>query len=97
MILLAIVPSFLCEQIVGYYSWNWGSGSKGPEGATIGVAFTGLNNVSQAIAGYPPNATWCCPPLVGSKYISLGGGNAAGIMTETALVSSCMRFFAKPR
>ena len=66
------------NDVVGYYSWNWGKGSRGPGGANIGVAFTGLTDVSKAIAGYTENASWCCPPLSGNKYLSIGGGNAAG-------------------
>lgn len=37
-----------------YYSWNWGSGSYGPDGANTGVAFTGLIGMSAAISGYTP-------------------------------------------
>jgi hypothetical protein len=33
--------------------------SHGASGANVGVAFTGLVDVKQAIAGYPPGATWC--------------------------------------
>jgi len=43
------------------------------------VAFTGLNDVDQAIAGYTH------PALVGTKWISLGGGNSAGIINVQIL------------
>ncbi|GMH80603.1 hypothetical protein TrST_g632 [Triparma strigata] len=80
-----LVPSAL-GQIVGYYSWNWSTGSKGPSGSTIGVAFTGLINTADAIAGYTPGASWCCPELdVEQPMLSLGGGNAAGQFTVDAL------------
>ena len=67
--------------MIGYYSWNWGSGSAGPTDATVGVAFTGLVNVTQAVDQYTPGAAWCCPKLIGPEgkgFISIGGGNAAG-------------------
>ena len=67
-------------------SWNWSTGSKGPSGSTIGVAFTGLINTADAIAGYTPGASWCCPELdVEQPMLSLGGGNAAGQFTVDAL------------
>merc|ERR1711871_1409484 len=72
-------------EIIGYYSWNWGSGSHGPPGANEGCAFTGLIDVDQAISQYDPTASWCCPALVGTKYLTLGGGNAAGVFTASAL------------
>ena len=64
-----------------------GNGLKGPTGANIGVAFTGLVSVPDAIAGYASGASWCCPPLNGKRFISLGGGNAAGTFTAPALAS----------
>eukprot|EP00041_Stephanoeca_diplocostata_P027246 m.747638 g.747638 ORF g.747638 m.747638 type:complete len:877 (-) comp23144_c0_seq2:155-2785(-) len=66
--------------VLGYYSWNWGSGCV-LKNASIGIAFTGLNDIESAIDGYPVEAGWCCPPLVGQRYLSLGGGNAAGMFT----------------
>ena len=72
---------------VGYYSWNWSTGSEGPSGDANGVAFTGLVDVDGAIKGYSPGASWCCPPLRGKQMISLGGGNAAGTFTVTVLAS----------
>jgi hypothetical protein len=73
------------SEVVGYYSWNWGAGSQGPAGATAGCAFTGLIDVDQAIAQYTEGASWCCPALLGTKYITLGGGNSAGVFTAAAL------------
>mmetsp|Transcript_16569 Transcript_16569/g.36654 ORF Transcript_16569/g.36654 Transcript_16569/m.36654 type:complete len:250 (-) Transcript_16569:118-867(-) len=75
------------EEVVGYYSWNWGAGSKGPAGANAGCAFTGLIDVDQAISQYSEGASWCCPALVGTKYITLGGGNSAGVFTAAALTA----------
>lgn len=53
--------------------------------ASFGVAFTGLNNVEGAIAGYNTAASWCCPPLVGERYLCLGGGNGAGEFSADVL------------
>lgn len=71
----------------GYYSWNWGSGSTGPSDANVGIAFTGYTDVTQAVSGYPTDASWCCPSLVTPKLITLGGGNAAGTFTAASLTS----------
>ena len=67
--------------MLGYYAWNWGAGSHGPPGATVGIAFTGLNNVTKAVDYYTPGCAWCCPVLKGPDgkgFISIGGGNGAG-------------------
>jgi hypothetical protein len=53
--------------------------------ASFGVAFTGLSNVEAAISGYAVDATWCCPQLVGERYLSLGGGNGAGEFTADTI------------
>lgn len=88
LVLLATSSAENATEINGFYSWNWGSGSHGASGANVGVAFTGLVDVKQAIAGYPPGATWCCPALKeADRFISLGGGNAAGEFTAEALQS----------
>jgi hypothetical protein len=57
--------------VVGYYSWNWGSGSTGPPGSNIGIAFTGLVDLSKALSGYTPGAAWCCPDLVGEHFVTV--------------------------
>ena len=89
-LLLVCTYSVQAGEVKGYYSWNWGSGSTGsanvsPSDERIGVAFTGLVDVSSAIKGYPKHATWCCPELQGSHFLCLGGGNAAGTFTVAAL------------
>lgn len=78
-------PAQLPSKIIGYYSWNWGSGSQGPSGANAACAFTGLIDVQNAIDQYADDASWCCPPLHGMKFLTLGGGNAAGTFTASAL------------
>lgn len=72
------------DDVVGYYSWNWGKGCR-IRNASLGIAFTGLIDVETAVEGYTPGAAWCCLALVGDKYLSLGGGNAAGIFTAETL------------
>eukprot|EP00729_Bicosta_minor_P004956 gene4956-4683_t len=86
MLQLCLLVAFGSDMI-GYYSWNWGTGSEGSKGATDAVAFTGLVDVATAISGYPRTGShpWCCPPLKGTAWISLGGGNAAGQFTATNL------------
>jgi len=78
-------PGVLPDEILGYYSWNWGAGSTGPAGANVGCSFTGEIDVEKAIAGYTEGAAWCCPKLSGEKLLTLGGGNAAGVFTASAL------------
>jgi hypothetical protein len=70
--------------IVGYYSWNWGKGSVGPANSTVGVAFTGYDDIVKAIEGYNPGSSKCCPVLKGDPgpWISIGGGNSAGVFDE---------------
>ena len=65
---------------IGYYSWNWGSGSVGPSNANVGISFTGLVDLDAALSSYPTTGThpWCCPELRGEKMMTLGGGNSAG-------------------
>ena len=80
------------DEIKGYYSYNWGTGSYGPEGANVGVAFTGHVDVATAISLYVFGAAWCCPDLVpsylGKPYITIGGGEGddkAGVFTLDAI------------
>lgn len=44
MLQLCLLVAFGSDMI-GYYSWNWGTGSEGSKGATDAVAFTGLVDV----------------------------------------------------
>jgi len=73
------------QEIIGYYSWNWGAGSFGPPGANAGAAFTGYTDVKKAIDYYPEGAAWCCPSLAGEKWLTLGGGNSAGAFNDDSL------------
>lgn len=84
---LTLALSHADPEIIGYYSWNWGAGSTGSPGANAGCAFTGYTDVTKAISMYTPGASWCCPVLLGTKYITLGGGNSAGTFDEASLHS----------
>jgi len=68
--------------IVGYYSTSWEGGSIGLDGANAGVAFTGWNILPRAWLQYGDNL----PPLVGTKYVSVGGGDIrTGNISEEVL------------
>ena len=80
-------PSPNPNPVVGYYSWNWGAGSTGPpqSQANVGISFTGHVDVQLALDGYTNGAAWCCPTLTGTPYLSLGGGNSAGLFTVATI------------
>ena len=44
-------------------------------------------DIPKAIAQYTPGAAWCCPELKGKDgpWITIGGGNAAGLFNQTTL------------
>jgi len=67
---------------VGFWWWTWGTGSA-PGGTNIGIAFSGEVDPSKAVS--ESNAVK--NRLPGTKYISLGGGNAAGSWTSGGLSS----------
>jgi len=49
-----------------------------------------LVNVTQAVDQYTPGCSWCCPALAGPDgkgFISIGGGNAAGMFTAESLAA----------
>merc|ERR1719272_620066 len=68
-------------QHIGYYSPSWDQGSVGPDGADIGIAFTGWVDPSSALTEYAG------PVLQGVKYVSFGGGNSNGKFTADRLSS----------
>lgn len=82
---IAASNSSLPNPLIGYYSWGWGAGSTGPSGSNAGCAFTGLIDVDTAIEQYPEGAAWCCPPLRGLKFLTVGGGNSAGVFSASSL------------
>eukprot|EP01063_Lacrimia_lanifica_P023619 TRINITY_DN3123_c0_g1_i1.p1 TRINITY_DN3123_c0_g1~~TRINITY_DN3123_c0_g1_i1.p1 ORF type:complete len:793 (+),score=321.77 TRINITY_DN3123_c0_g1_i1:52-2430(+) len=77
--------------VVGYWNWNWGGGSVGPEGATMALSFTGLIDPAAALAqGRPPVAGL-------TNILSIGGGNAAGMFSEAALKKIDPPFLAQAK
>lgn len=69
-------------------------------GATVGVAFTGLTNLSKAISGYTPGAAWCCPPLRGAKMMTLGQSRprkTVKVASESRELCTCLLFCARAR
>jgi hypothetical protein len=75
----------LPDPMIGYYSWNWSTGSTGPKGSNIGAAFTGYSDVTKAIEGYVEESSWCCPKLNQHNLITIGGGNEHGVMNAKYL------------
>lgn len=77
--------------MIGYYSPSWDSGSRGPAGATMGVAFSGWVDPKQAIDDYHG------PALKGDKYCSVGGGNDHGAFTPSRVqkITQGMQLFVQ--
>merc|ERR1712224_333392 len=67
---------------IGYWDKTWAS-SKAPSGATFGVASNGWADPSTALA----DSAGVYNPLVGRKYISIGGGNKNGAFSKERLNS----------
>ena len=67
-------------EIRGYYYWNWGSGTVGPIGKNASAAFTGWSDVDHAISDFPDTSV-----LLGTKYLTVGGGDMSGQITAEAL------------
>jgi len=67
-------------EYLGYYSYTWDAGSVGPEGANLGVAFSGWVDPQQAIQ-------YSGPALKGTKYVSVGGGNDNGHFSASRLAT----------
>ena len=85
---LFLISCLKAQDLVGYYSWNWGTGSIGPAiYPKVGIAFTGYVDVQTAIDGY--NSLYCnyCPKLSGENgpWITIGGGNDLGMYTKATL------------
>lgn len=67
---------------MGYWYWTWSSGQPFPE-ATLSMAFSGYADPTQALE----NSASILNKLVGTKFISLGGGNEAGSFDADTLQS----------
>ena len=82
-----VIPYNPSGSIKGYFSWNWGKGSYGQICANTGIAFTGIVSIPDDIAQYTSGCYGGCPPLAGTRWLSLGGGSSAGTFTAAVLNS----------
>eukprot|EP01120_Amphizonella_sp_Union-15-10_P005963 TRINITY_DN1845_c0_g1_i1.p1 TRINITY_DN1845_c0_g1~~TRINITY_DN1845_c0_g1_i1.p1 ORF type:complete len:248 (-),score=52.83 TRINITY_DN1845_c0_g1_i1:116-817(-) len=69
------------QAYIGYWWWTWSSGGSPPPGTNIGIAFSGWINPQTAIS----QSNAIKDRLPGAKFISLGGGNANGAWTASAI------------
>ncbi len=69
--------------ISGFWRWSWAGTSVPPQGTNLGIAFSGWTDPSTALQ----NCAHLKNNLPGSRYISLGGGNASGAFTSSSLAS----------
>ena len=71
-------------QYVGIYDWTWTQGSAViPPNTNLAVAFSGWADPTNAMS----ESSAIFSKLVGSKYISLGGGASTGHITSQVLQS----------
>lgn len=66
-------PAPITGDVIGYWDKTWAPGAA-PTGANLGVAFNGWADPSQALS----DSASVMNELTGTKYISIGGGNANG-------------------
>eukprot|EP00798_Chlamydomonas_sp_ICE-L_P016836 gene16836-23116_t len=66
---------------IGFYFLTWAPAAAAPANTNIGIAFSGWTDTAKALADSQPLLN----RLPGTKYISLGGGNAAGRFSAAAL------------
>eukprot|EP00798_Chlamydomonas_sp_ICE-L_P016845 gene16845-23125_t len=59
---------------IGFWWWTWAPAAAAPANTNIGIAFSGWTDTAKALAESQPLLN----KLPGTRYISLGGGNAAG-------------------
>jgi LysM repeat protein len=67
-------------QNMGYWYWTWSTGEPFSE-ATLSMAFSGYTDPAEALQ----NSASILSKLVGTKYISLGGGNDAGSFSASRI------------
>lgn len=65
---------------MGYWDWTW-SGTACLQNATLSMAFSGWADITTALQ----NSHHTLPCLVGTKYLSIGGGNDSGSFTSNVL------------
>jgi hypothetical protein len=66
--------------VQGYYDKTWAPRAA-PAGTNLGVAFSGWARATRALS----DAAVTFPSLVGSKYLSIGGGNGNGRWTLASI------------
>jgi len=79
---LTIPEYFMPAPNMGYWNWTW-SPSSAPDTATLGMAFSGYADPTNAIQ----DSAAVMGSLIGKKFISLGGGNENGRFTAAVLDS----------
>jgi hypothetical protein len=67
--------------LAGAYDWTWVVGAPAVSGANMGVAFSGWADVTNALR----DSAGTLSSLPGTKYLSIGGGNANGRFTAQVL------------
>ncbi|ADZ91942.1 LysM peptidoglycan-binding domain-containing protein [Marinomonas mediterranea] len=65
---------------MGYWNWTW-SGTSNPSNATLSLAFSGWTDPTTALQ----DSHQVKPSLVGTKYLTFGGGNDNGKFTALSL------------
>lgn len=70
-------------QNIGYWDWTWAPTGTAPQGATLGLAFSGYADPTQALQ----SSQAVIDKLFGVKFLTLGGGNDAGKFTAAVLAS----------
>ena len=69
------------DNYIGYWRWTWSRACVPPNGASIGLAFSGWADVETALQ----NSDHVRGSLQGRKYICIGGGNDNGAFTASRL------------
>lgn len=68
----SVLPPVAPAVDVGYWMWTWAGAHASPTGTTLSVAFNGWVSVANALR----ESNLVLPFMVGSTFISFGGGNA---------------------
>jgi len=81
LFLLTFVVIATAQNTAGYWWWTWQTGGNAPGGTNIGIAFNGWADPAKAIA----DSNAVKGRLPGTKFISIGGGNANGAWSSGQL------------
>lgn len=76
----ATKPKTSTAEHIGYWCWTWSAG-QAPDGATLGLAFSGWNNVATALS----QSNRVLSKLAGTRFITIGGGNENGAFNTEVL------------